>query len=66
MEISIRQIEIFEKEVILKRLGLSNDSFNPVQIKIISKNFKAKKQKNSINYFTNWNTLILDDKTSIP
>ena len=44
MQISIRKIGIFEKEVILKRLGLSNDSFNPVQIKNLKK-FQGKETK---------------------
>ena len=60
------KIDIFEKELISERMVLTNDPFNPAQIKIISNNFKAKKQKNSINYFTDWNTLIIEDKISIP
>mgnify|MGYP001183131110 CR=1 FL=1 len=60
------KIELFEKEAISKRMVLSNDPLNPAQIKIILKNFKARKEKKSINYSSKWNNLIIEDKITIP
>ncbi len=60
------KIELFEKEAISKRMVFSNDPLNPAQIKIISKNFKARKQKTSMNYTSKWNNLIIEDKIVIP
>ena len=61
-----KEIELSEDQLFSKKIYLSNDPLDPVQLKIISLDFKIKKEEDKLNFYTKWNTLVLEDKFKLP
>jgi len=60
------KMELSENQLFSKKIYLTTDPLDPVQLKIISKDFKVKKEKEKVNIYTKWNTLVLEDKLKFP
>ena len=61
-----KKIKINDSLINSKKIILTNDAFNPPQLKLVAYDVYSKNKKNKTIFISSWTNLILDEKVSLP